>query len=206
MEIDVACRSICLHDGYFGFYTFNSRETLQGDAASDGNAIAFTSREVSFMLRCLVAAFMLPAFLLFAAPTVRAEEEPELTFGQALAIAMRQVPDGTLIRARVEGAGVFGFCFWVRPKVVEVEIAKNGTLKKRVKSGGDEEVSKDVLDMMEKMTRGKTKLPDGRILEIAGKNLKNTPLKDLKYEIKDGRLIAQVGGLAIDAQTGNIVK
>ena len=158
------------------------------------------------MLRRLTAVLLPLAFLAFAAPTVRAEEEPELTFGQAMAIAMRQCPDGTLIRARVEGGGVFGFYFWVRPKVVEIEITKNGTLKKRVKSGGDEEVSQDVLDMMQKMTRGKTKLPDGRILEIAGKNLKDTPLTGLKYELKDGRLVAVVGGLTIDAQTGAVTK
>lgn len=160
------------------------------------------------MLRRAMAALLLPAFfLLFTATPAARAEEPELTFGQALAIAMRQVPDGVLINARVEGGSVFGFYFWVRPKVVEVEISKNGTLKKRVKQEpGEEEVSKDVVEMMQKMIRGKTKLPDGRILEIAGKALKDTPLKDLKYEIKDGRLVAVTGGVTIDAQTGNIVK
>ena len=159
------------------------------------------------MVRRLAAVILPLILLVLTAPSARATEEPELTFAQAMAIAVRQVPDGTLVRARVEGANAFGFYFWVRPKIVEIEISTSGSLKKRIKQGeGDEEVSKDVLDMMQKMLRGKTKLPDGRILEIAGKNLKNTPAKDLKYEIKDGRLVAVTGGLTIDAQTGAVVK
>jgi hypothetical protein len=144
---------------------------------------------------------LLVAALVGLAPAARADDPPEVTFEQAMATAQAQVPGGTLLRARVEGTN-FGFYFWVRPRVVEVEISKNQNFKKRVKQ--DDEVSQDVVDMMEKMTRGKTKLPDGRIAEIAGGTLNGTPLTGMTYAIVGGRLVAQVGDNLIDAQTGKV--
>ncbi len=151
----------------------------------------------AFPLALLVAA------LVGLAPAARADDPPEVTFEQAMATAQAQVPEGTLIRARVEGTN-FGFYFWQRPRVVEVEISKSQSFKKRVKKEGEDEVSQDVLDMMQKMTRGKTKLPDGRIAEIAGGTLNGTPFKDMTYKVVDGRLVAQVGDNLIDAQTGKV--
>jgi len=159
------------------------------------------------MLRRSWWVLALAFFSFVSAPAaVRAEDEPELTFEQAFMIAQRQVPDGTLIRARVEGASVFGFYFWQRPRVVEIEIQRNGNLRKRVKSDEGDEVSKDVLDMMQQLTRGKTKLPDGRILEIARKKLKDTPLKEVKYVNDNGKLVVDAGnGVRIDPVTGQSV-
>ncbi len=147
------------------------------------------------------ACFALLAVAFFGAvPAARADEE--MTFEQALVAAQAQVPNGTLIRARAESNNVFGFYFWQRPRVVEVEINKSLNIKKRVKKSDEEDVSKDVLDLMEKMTRGKTKLPDGRILEIATGALKGTGITSLTYTKKDDRLVVVVGDVQIDAETG----
>ena len=143
---------------------------------------------------------LLAAAFVGATPAARADEE--MTFEQALVAAQAQVPNGTLIRARTESNNVFGFYFWQRPRVVEVEISKSLNIKKRVKKSDEEDVSKDVLDLMEKMTRGKTKLPDGRILEIAAGALKGTGITSLTYTKKDDRLVVVVGDVQIDAETG----
>jgi hypothetical protein len=155
------------------------------------------------MLRRALLLTMLTLGFFAAAPTARAEEQ-DLTFEQALAIAQSMVPDGILIRGRVEG-DVFGFYFWQRPRVVEIEIMKNKNLKKRVKSD-EEKVSDDVMSMMERMTRGKTKLPDGRIMEIAKKSNNNSPIKNYQIKKQDDRVVVQIGDTLIDAETGKVTK
>ena len=79
---------------------------------------------------------------------------------------------------------------------------RNKDSKSVVKKEGKGKVSKDVLEAVEKMTRGKTKLPDGRILEIAAGELKGAGIKTLTYALKDDKLVVQIGDLQIDAETG----
>ena len=160
------------------------------------------------MTRRAVSLALLVAALIGVAPTARADDkgggskaDAEMTFDQGLAIAQAQVPGGVLIRGRVEGDFI-GYYFWLRPEVIEVEVLRDKAVKKVVKKEGPGKVSKDVLDAMEKMTRGKTKLPDGRILEIAAGELKGAGFKSLTYAIQDDRLVAQIGTVQIDAETG----
>jgi hypothetical protein len=149
------------------------------------------------MLRRTALMGLLLVSIIGLVPVMRADDE--ITFEQAMALAQAQVPDGILIRGRVEG-GLFGFYFWVRPRVIEVEINKSKDIVKKTKE--DDKVSEDMLKLMESMTRGKTKLPDGRILEIATKKGGKTPVKALNYSLVDGKLMVQVNNTLIDAQTG----
>ncbi|MGL6073951.1 MAG: hypothetical protein ACRC8S_07305 [Fimbriiglobus sp.] len=149
-------------------------------------------------------AFMAILGLAFIGATPSARAEEDLTFEQALALAQTMVPDGILIRGRVEG-DVFGFYFWQRPRVVEIEIMKNKNLKKRVKSDEDK-IADDIKNMMDRMVRGKTKLPDGRIMEIAKKSNNGMSPTAYKIEKKDDRLVAVIGDSEIDMQTGKVTK
>ena len=152
------------------------------------------------MTRRLASLALLASALFGAVPTAQAAD-PAMTFDQGLAIAQAQVPGGVLIRGRVEGDYI-GYYFWLRPEVVEVEVARTKDIKKIVKKEGPGKVSKDVVEAVEKLTRGKTKLPDGRILEIAAGELKGAGIKGLTYAIQDDRLVVQIGDLTIDAETG----
>jgi len=152
------------------------------------------------MTRRLFSVALLAAAFLGAAPAARADDK-ELTLEEALVIAQAQVPHGALFRARTE-KNVHGFYFWLRPEIVEIEVSKNRSVKKVVKKAGETEVSQDVLDMLAKMVKGKTKLPDGRILEIAAGQLKGSGINSLSYKKKDDRLVMEVGDVQIDAETG----
>lgn len=152
-----------------------------------------------------------PALALLAVvlliPAAPAQKASGQQFLAALAAAQAQVPGGTLIRARTEMLNMLpvnGFYFFFKGTVIEIEIDQDLKVIKNTQKD-PVPVAQDVATMIEKQTKGKAKLPDGRLFEIAAKALKNAPLKDLKYAIVDGKLVLQVGDLTIDAQTGNII-
>lgn len=97
-----------------------------------------------------------------------------------------------------------GFYFWIEGKVVEIEINPDNKVVKNTRKDPTP-VAQDVAKMVEKQTKGKAKLPDGRLFEIAAEALRDAPLGDLKYAVVDGKLVLLVGDLTIDAQTGNIL-
>ena len=150
-------------------------------------------------------------------------------FAKALAVAQAQVPGGQLITGRAEtGAPVgnrFGFYFYLDGRIVEIEISPTGqTLKRKedqpnpklprpkkpkiveeIDPEPEKPVSPDIVELIDKKKIARAKLPEGRLLEIAGDSLKDTPLKDMKYIIKDGRLVIQVGTLMVDVETGTVI-
>lgn len=152
-----------------------------------------------------------PALVLLAvallAPTAPAQNAGTNPLVQGLSIAQAQVPGGILIRSRLEYKGklpVQGYYFWLEGKVVEIELSQDFQVIKNTQKD-PVPVTQDVVKMIEKQTKGKAKLPDGRLLEIAIKALKDAPQGDLKYDIVDGKLVLRVGDIIIDAQTGNII-
>jgi hypothetical protein len=133
-----------------------------------------------------------------------------LTFKQAYAIAQKLASPMHLIKARKE-TGVFGFYFYAKGRLREIEIRENGgEVKKDVESeigdNGIKGVSADVLRLFDKQVKAKVKLPEGRILEIAAESLKDTPLADLTYDKDGDTLIVKIGkDLVINAETGEII-
>jgi hypothetical protein len=123
----------------------------------------------------------------------------------------RAVPGGQLLMARVESAGkipAFGFYFLLGGNLWEVEVDFAGKVTKKLNSGDPnqlKDISKDVLQLLQKKG-ARSKLPPGRLMEIAADSLKNTPLSVVKYGIQDGKLVLQIGSLVLDAETGQIIK
>jgi uncharacterized membrane protein YkoI len=128
-------------------------------------------------------------------------------FKAALSIAQGEVPNAQLIRARIEqkkSVQVFGFYFWLEGRVYEVEVNKRGKVVKKT-TGEIEDVSEDVVKLVDKQKNARAKLPDGRLMEIASDALKNTPLSNLQYEKDGDKLVLRIGDLVIDAATGKIL-
>ncbi len=134
-------------------------------------------------------------------------------FEQALIAAQAQVPDGQLLRGRVEGlktgGSVFGFYFWKNNRVVEIEINQTATasdvtkVKDEQKPEDVKDINPDVAALVGKSL--KSKIPEGRLLEIAADNLKGTKLSEVKYEKDGDKLILVIGDIRIDAATGQIL-
>ena len=132
-------------------------------------------------------------------------------FELALIAAQAQVPDGQLLRGRVEGLKTgganFGFYFWRNNRVIEVEISQTGGDVLKVK---DEQNPEDVKDINKDVAllvgkSAKSKIPEGRLLEIAADNLKGTKLSDVKYEKDGDKLVLVIGDVRIDAATGQVL-
>jgi len=130
-------------------------------------------------------------------------------FQKALTTAQELVPEGILIKSRVEKAGkVFGFYFLQNGFIREVEISITGKVVKDEKSDAADTkvVSADVLKLIGQKKAAKTKLPDGRLLEIAAESLKDAPFSEMIYEKVGDTLVLKVGDLVLDATTGKPVK
>jgi len=132
-------------------------------------------------------------------------------FQKAFAVAQDAVPGGQLIRARVEMNGkVGGFYFWLDGKMYEIEVSLSTlrVIKQAVSPSAvnTPQVSADVLKLIGQQKAAKTKLPEGRLLEIAGEALKDTGISEVKYTVVDGKLLFQVGDLVLDAATGKPVQ
>ena len=134
-------------------------------------------------------------------------------FEQALIAAQAQVPGGQLLRGRVEGlktgGSVFGFYFWRNNRVVEIEINQTATASEVTKTK-DEQKPEDVKDINPDVAALvgkslKSKIPEGRLLEIAADNLKGTKLSEVKYEKDGDKLILVIGEIRIDAASGQIL-
>lgn len=132
-------------------------------------------------------------------------------FEKALVAAQSQVPDGQLLRGRVEGlktgGSVFGFYFWKNNHIVEIEINQTATVVLKVK---DEQKPEDVKDINPDVAAlvgksAKSKIPEGRLLEIAADNLKGSKLSEVKYEKDGDKLILVIGDVRIDAATGQVL-
>jgi hypothetical protein len=96
--------------------------------------------------------------------------------------------------------------------VNEIEVSK---LKGKIVKNKDSEadgpgktgVAADVLALLQKNAKEKTKLPMGRLLEIASEALKDTPFTKMSFDKDGDKLIVRVGDEAvIDAQTGVVTK
>jgi hypothetical protein len=74
-------------------------------------------------------------------------------FATAYGVAQREVPDGTLLKARMEGA--LGFYFWVDNRIVGRD--QRTTRSPEEGPGDDQDISQDVLKMLQK--KGRAKLP-----------------------------------------------
>ena len=139
-----------------------------------------------------------------SASAVRAQAPAQGTLLEDLRIAQAEAGRGSvLLRARPEAGGLSGFYFFINGRIVEIEIRN-----KKIEKNTDKDkipVAKDVIPLIEKMNKGKTKLPDGRLIEIAMESLKDSSIKNLEYKVVDGKLMMQIGDLLIDAETGKIV-
>ena len=65
------------------------------------------------------------------------------------------------------------------------------------------DINKDVALLVGKSL--KSKIPEGRLLEIAADNLKGTKLSDVKYEKDGDKLVLVIGDVRIDASTGQVL-
>jgi uncharacterized membrane protein YkoI len=128
-------------------------------------------------------------------------------FANAYSIAQGQVPGAQLIRARTENQGaqvVFGFYFYYQGRILEIEIAQTGKIVKNTSDDVDP-VTRDIAELVETRKKSKVKLPEGRLLEIAGDAFRNNGFPDLQYQREGDRLVIRAGNLVIDAQTGRII-
>ncbi len=134
-------------------------------------------------------------------------------FEQALVTAQAQVPGGQLLRGRVEGlktgGSVFGFYFWKNNRIVEIEINQTAAasevtkVKDEQKAEDVKDINPDVAALVGKSL--KSKIPEGRLLEIAADNLKGTRLSEVKYEKDGDKLILVIGDVRIDAASGQVL-
>ncbi|QEL15407.1 hypothetical protein [Limnoglobus roseus] len=137
-------------------------------------------------------------------------------FQKAFEIAAKDPPPAQLINSRMEtksnGTQVFGFYFYdTKTKKIferEVSLDTNRVVKDTTKKDDDKEqekVSKDMLDLLEKKATGKSKLPEGRLMEIAAKLLKDTTIEEMKYEKIGDDLVMTFGDVQINAETGKVI-
>lgn len=145
-------------------------------------------------------------------------------FQESLKIAKQNPPEGQLISSRVEtksdGTQVYGFYFLDRTtgQMFEREVSlatgkvvKDTSKADKTKAGAGnkkdekDEVSKDMLALLEKKITGKSKLPEGRLMEIAAKQLKDATISEMKYEKVGDDLVMTFGDLQINAETGKEV-
>lgn len=137
---------------------------------------------------------------------------PASDFEKNLKIAMSVEPNGQLMRSRVEnkpnGTTVMGFYLYDRNNRLlferEVEL-KTGTIVKDT-SKTMSAVAKDMANLIAKQTDAKAKLPDGRLLEIAGQHMKDKTFNEMKYEKIGETLVFTVGDVSFDAATGKVVE
>lgn len=157
---------------------------------------------------CLTFAVVV-TFALSFGETASAKKANNTTaqYQKALAIAQASVPDAQLGKSRLERNGAqYGFYFWKEGKLYEIEIdATSFKILKQVTQTDANKVSADVVKLIGQQKAAKTKLPEGRLLEIAADSLKNTGVSEVKYSIVDGKLVLQVGDLLLDAATGKPV-
>lgn len=133
-------------------------------------------------------------------------------FKDAFAVATANPPAGQLVNSRVEnkndGSVVMGFYLYNRDQRLlferEVDL-KSGKVVKDTSKGIDK-VNKDMLDLLMKKTTGKAKLPEGRLMEIAAKLLKDKTFSEMKYEKVGDDLVLTFGDLQINAETGKEIK
>lgn len=141
-------------------------------------------------------------------------------FQKSYQVAAGASPSGILVSSRVEvksdGSQVYGFYFY-DPKsktMFEREISADGKIVKdtskdtpNVKNPkkDENEVSKDMLALLEKKITGKAKLPEGRLFEIAAGQLKDATIESMQL-VKDGdNLVMSFGDVKINAETGAII-
>lgn len=151
------------------------------------------------MFRALIASVVVA----LAASSATAQSGGD--FQTAYQIALSQVGTGArLIKARTEGPTTFGFYFAKNRRVIEIEIV--GTAKAfkvgKVASSDTGGVSPDVLRLIAKYAADKVKLPEGRLLEIAQENLKDTPLTEVGLEAEGDSLVFVAGSVRLDSATG----
>ncbi|MFM8271928.1 MAG: hypothetical protein ACKODX_06280 [Gemmata sp.] len=124
------------------------------------------------------------------------------------------MPNAQFIRSRLEKKGtLYGFYFFKDGKVYEVEVSvgtntvvKNESQDVAVVGQKDTpKVSLDVINLIKPQKNAKTKLPDGRLLEIALDALKDAGVSEVTYFVSDGKLYLRVGGVVLDAATGKQV-
>lgn len=163
------------------------------------------------MVRSLFVAAAVAAFVASGTVSAQKGSSSGSTTNQFLAafqIAYEQAGGGQLLRARDEG-GVFGFYFLNSNRTIEVEVSKDKLKVSKVKAtaeGSSGGVSEDVLRLLGKPGKAKVKLPEGRLFEIAGQTLKNTPFSELKYEADGETLILSFGDLKLNAETGKPIE
>jgi hypothetical protein len=162
-----------------------------------------------FKLFAALAATALVASTGFAADDAKASTSD---FQKNLKIAMSVEPAGQLMRSRVEskpnGTTVMGFYLYDRNNRLlferEVEMKSGAIVKDTSKTMSA--VAKDMANLISKQTDAKAKLPDGRLLEIAGEHLKDKSFNEMKYEKVNDTLVFTVGDTSFDAATGKVVE
>lgn len=162
-----------------------------------------------FKLFAALAATALVASAGFTADPPKASASD---FEKNLKIAMGVEPTGQLMRSRVEtkpsGTVVMGFYLYDRNNRLlferEVEMKSGAIVKDTSKTMSA--VAKDMANLIAKQTDAKAKLPDGRLLEIAGQHMKDKTFNEMKYEKIGETLVFTVGDVSFDAATGQVVE
>lgn len=156
----------------------------------------------------------LAATVLVASVGVAADKPTATTsdFEKNFKIAMTVKPTGQLMRTRVEnkpnGTTVMGFYLYNRDDRLlferEVEMKSGTIVKDTSKELGA--LAADMANLIMKKTDAKAKLPDGRLLEIAGETMKDKAYNEIKYEKVGESLVLTVGDVSFDAETGKVVE
>lgn len=143
-------------------------------------------------------------------------------FQKSFQIATQSPPTATLLSSRVEtksdGTQVYGFYFYdpkskqmferevsmTSGKIVKDTYTDTPVVKDPKKDPKDDkdQVSKDMLALLEKKITGKAKLPEGRLMEIAAAKLKDATFEQMKLEKVGDTLVMTFGDLQLDAETG----
>lgn len=154
------------------------------------------------MFRALLAA----SVVALALPMTAAADDDMNSAYQA---AVAQVGSGaTLIKARQEGPGTFGFYFYKNKRVIEVEITKTAKTQRvgKIANSATGGVSADVLRLIAKYAADKVKLPEGRLMEIIAGSLKDSPVQEMELKAEGDSLVLVVGNDRIDPVTGKQIE